>query len=143
MTKDEDKEILIRYRMEQAHTALKEAELLLARSSTTLGAVNRAYYAMFYALLALLQQIGRVPRKHSGAIALFDSEFVKKGIFPKVLSAYLHQAFFLRQDSDYHAIEPVSVKDTKGIIRNASDFVQRIEDYLKGATVGLKNQNSQ
>jgi uncharacterized protein (UPF0332 family) len=34
---------------------------------------------MFYAVLALLQKVGKVPRKHSGAISLFDTEFVRKG----------------------------------------------------------------
>ena len=50
MSQDKDKEILIRYRMDQAHSALKEAVFLREKSDTTLGAVNRSYYAMFYAV---------------------------------------------------------------------------------------------
>jgi uncharacterized protein (UPF0332 family) len=88
---------------------------------------------MFYAVLALLQQVEKVPRKHSGAIALFDSEFVKKGVFRKELSSYLNQAFAACQDSDYHAIEPISFEITDAIIGNASVFVQTIEAYLNGA----------
>ena len=136
MIEDKDKEILIRYRMDQAHSALKEAVFLRERSDTTLGAVNRAYYAMFYAVLALLQRIEKVPRKHSGAIALFDSEFVRKGVFPEALSTHLHRAFTFRQDSDYHAIKPVSLEDTDELIRNASSFVETIGAYLKGSTDG-------
>jgi hypothetical protein len=45
--------------------------------------VNRAYYAMFYAVLALLAQGKQENSKHSGAIALFDKDFVKLGIFKK------------------------------------------------------------
>jgi len=136
MIQDKDKEILIRYRMDQAHSALKEAVFLREKSDTTLGAVNRSYYAMFYAVLALLQRIEKVPRKHSGAIALFDSEFVRKGIFPKALSTHLHRAFAFRQDSDYHAIKPVSLEDTDELIRNASSFVETIGAYLKGSADG-------
>jgi uncharacterized protein (UPF0332 family) len=44
--------------------------------------VNRAYYAMFYAVLALLQRIGRVPSRHAGVISLFDTEFVLKAAIP-------------------------------------------------------------
>lgn len=139
MINDKDKEILIRYRMDQAQSALKDALFLRENSDTTLGAVNRAYYAMFYAVLALLQKIEKVPRKHSGAIALFDSEFVKKGIFTKESSGFLHQAFASRQDSDYRAIEPISSEKTDEMIRNASDFVQTIEAYLKGAAEGEEN----
>jgi uncharacterized protein (UPF0332 family) len=132
MNQDKDKEILIRYRMDQAHSALKEAVFLREKSDTTLGAVNRSNYAM----LALLQRIEKVPRKHSGAIALFDSEFVRKGIFPKALSTHLHRAFAFRQDSDYHAIKPVSLEDTDELIRNASSFVETIRAYLKGSAEG-------
>jgi uncharacterized protein (UPF0332 family) len=44
---------LLRYRIEQAHETLREAEILLNESALR-GTINRAYYAMFYALLALL-----------------------------------------------------------------------------------------
>ena len=136
MTDNEDKEILIRYRLEQANEALREAKLLRAASNTTLGAVNRAYYAMFYGVLALLQRIEKVPRKHSGAIALFDSEFVKKGIFSKEISSHLHQAFAFRQSSDYHTTEPVSLEKTDEIIHYSSAFLKTIEAFLEGSADG-------
>lgn len=138
-----DKEILIRHRMEQSHVALQEAAVLRKNTNSTLGAVNRAYYAMFYAVLALLQQKGKVPRKHSGAIALFDSEFVRKEILPKNLSAHLHQAFAFRQESDYHAIEPVSFRETDEIIQHASDFIQTVETYLRSSLSGKDSEDDQ
>ncbi len=51
--KPEQLEDLVRYRIEQAQETLREAELLLGAAALR-GAINRAYYAMFYALLALL-----------------------------------------------------------------------------------------
>jgi hypothetical protein len=39
-----------------------------------------------------------------------------KEILPKDISAHLHQAFAFRQESDYHAIEPVSLQETDEII---------------------------
>ncbi|MEW6680404.1 MAG: HEPN domain-containing protein [bacterium] len=66
--------------------------------------VNRAYYAMFYVALALLQKIGKVPVKHTGVISIFDTEFVLKDIFPKELSRAFHKAFELRQTSDYKTL---------------------------------------
>ena len=130
--KDQNQELLIRYRLEQTESALEEANLLMSQGRTTLGTVNRAYYAMFYAVLALLQFINKIPRKHSGAIALFDAEFVKKEIFPKELSLYLHKAFESRQVSDYQVVEPMSREDAEEIILNASNFVKTVKDYLKG-----------
>jgi uncharacterized protein (UPF0332 family) len=80
----EQLEALLRYRIEQAHETLREAEVLLDESALR-GTVNRAYYAMFYALLALLatKQLGT--SRHSGALALFDREFVKPGRMHKLL----------------------------------------------------------
>ena len=80
--KPEQLQALIQYRMEQATDTLNEAEIL-RDASTWRGSVSRAYYAMFYAVLALLatRQLGT--SKHSGAIALFDRKFVKEGIFFK------------------------------------------------------------
>jgi uncharacterized protein (UPF0332 family) len=74
--KPEQLEDLLRYRIEQAHETLREAEILLGEEALR-GAIDRAYYAMFYALLALLatRQLGT--SQHSGAISLFDREFVK------------------------------------------------------------------
>ena len=44
---------LVRHRLEQAAQALDEARLL-QRSGSSLGVMNRAYYAMFYAVLLYL-----------------------------------------------------------------------------------------
>ncbi|MFH0728182.1 MAG: HEPN domain-containing protein [Pseudomonadota bacterium] len=129
--KDSDQQVLIQYRMEQARAALEEADVLFSLGKTTFGAINRAYYAMFYSVLALLQQIGKIPRKHSGVLALFDSEFVKKGVFPKALSRHLHNAFESRQVSDYQVMEPICRDEAEEIIRNALTFVQTMEEYLK------------
>ena len=76
---------LVRYRMEQARETLAEAAILRDAGAFR-GAVSRSYYAMFYTLLGLLatRQLGA--SKHTGAIALFDREFVKTGIFPPELS---------------------------------------------------------
>ena len=71
----EDTRVLIRYRMAQAEEALADAAMLLERGSLR-AVLIRAYYAMFYAVLALLNLLGKGTSKHSGAIALFDREFV-------------------------------------------------------------------
>jgi uncharacterized protein (UPF0332 family) len=46
---------LVRYRLEQAGEALASAELNLTNALDR-SAINRAYYAMFYAVLALLAE---------------------------------------------------------------------------------------
>jgi uncharacterized protein (UPF0332 family) len=128
--KPEQLEELLRYRMEQAHDTLREAQILLNESALR-GTVNRAYYAMFYALLALLatRQLGT--SRHSGAIALFDREFVKTGVFPLELSRSLHLAFDRRQTHDYGEMTPVSHQIAQETLDEAKTFVTAIEAHLR------------
>ncbi len=83
---------LVSYRLEQAVESLDAAQVLLERRLIR-PAANRAYYAMFYAILALLATKKRETSKHSGAISLFDKEFVKTGLFSKEFSRWIHDAF--------------------------------------------------
>ena len=128
--KPEQLEDLLCYRVEQAHETLREAEILLNESALR-GAINRAYYAMFYALLALLatKQLGT--SKHSGALALFDREFVKAGVFPRELSRSLHLAFDRRQTHDYGEMTQVNHQIAEETLADAQAFVAAIESYLR------------
>ena len=97
----EHQRALIDYRLTEARESLEEAKVLLREKMSNRSVINRLYYAMFYAVLAISQdkQIGS--SKHSGVIAVFDREFVKTRIFDKKLSKALHRAFELRQKGDY------------------------------------------
>lgn len=126
-------EDLLRYRMEQAHETLREAEILLNESALR-GAINRAYYAMFYALLALLatKQLGT--SRHSRVLALFDREFVKTGMFPRELSRSLHLAFDRRQTYDYGEMSPASRQTAEKTWADAQTFVAAIELRLRSTS---------
>ena len=56
--------VLVAKRMQQAAECLDDGRYLLSAGHGARTAVNRAYYAAFYAVLALLQTIGKTPRKH-------------------------------------------------------------------------------
>jgi len=128
--KEGDVRTLVRHRLEQAQTALDDAKFLSTGRRSPQSIVNRAYYAMFYAVLALLQQIGQVPSRHVGMISLFDREFVAKGVFPPELSRQLHRAFELRQTSDYKASESVSPERAEEILGQAVRFLDAVRNYL-------------
>ncbi len=85
---------------------------------------------MFYAAMALLQQLPRIPSKHAGVISLFDTESVLKGIFPKELSKAFHKAFELRQICDYRVTTPPSIKQARQAYESATRFVQEDSRYL-------------
>jgi uncharacterized protein (UPF0332 family) len=121
---------LIRYRLEQAQVALDDAKFLLDGNRGPQSIVNRSYYAMFYAALALLQKISKIPSKHTGVISLFDTEFVLKGVFSRDLSRSFHKALELRQASDYKAIYEISPERAREVWGKAVQFVEAVTDYL-------------
>ncbi|TAE31369.1 MAG: HEPN domain-containing protein [Candidatus Kapaibacterium sp.] len=126
----EELQTLRSYRMEQARAALEDAEFLLAHNRAALSVVNRAYYAMFYAALALLQDVSPLPSKHTGIIGLFDTNFIRTGIFDKQRSKDLHRAFDLRQASDYKTITPITNEQAHEITESARIFVEYLAHFL-------------
>jgi uncharacterized protein (UPF0332 family) len=129
--KPEDKSSIIAYRIEQAQIALDDADYLNSGGRSPQSIVNRCYYAMFYATLALLQDIGKAPTKHAGIVSLFDTEYVMKGIFPRELSKDLHMAFELRQSSDYKVRPALSNEQVTEEIAKASRFVEAVKSYFQ------------
>ncbi len=129
--KDDEVAQLIAYRLEQAQVALDDAKFLLDGKRGPQSVINRAYYAMFYAVLALLQKIGRVPSKHTGAISLFDTEFVAKGVFGRELSKDLHRLFELRQAADYRAVERTTRDSAEEMWKKAALFVEAVREHLQ------------
>ncbi len=122
----------VHLRLEQARESLKEAETL-KNSNLFRGAINRAYYAMFYSVMALATLKDHVTTKHSGMISFFDKEFIKTKILPPELSRALHLGFDRRQSNDYGEIWGVSEKEGISAINDAVLFVDSIEAYIKNA----------
>lgn len=126
----ENRKVLIEYRLSQARDSVREADVLDQSGMSRRSVMNRLYYAMFYAVLALLQEKEMGTSKHSGAIALFDREYVKTGLFAKELSKALHRAFELRQKGDYMEEAEVTAEDVVEIRSAAERFVESAERFL-------------
>ncbi len=116
---------LMRYRIEQAEEALAAARLL-QRESSFRASVNRSYYAMFYAILALLASRKEETSKHSGAIALFDRLYVQAGLFPTEFSKWLRRAFDLRTRCDYGAMVTIADDEVSALLEQATAFVSEV-----------------
>ena len=125
----ENVQALVTCRLEQADESLEAARTLLDKELIR-PSVNRSYYAMFYAVLALLAQGKKETSKHSGAIALFDRDFVKQGVFKKYYSRWLHDAFDIRQRSDYAAEYHATREDAETTLKNAESFVDEVKKVL-------------
>ncbi|MGQ0815362.1 MAG: HEPN domain-containing protein [Gemmatimonadota bacterium] len=132
MTEGEKIRALVAYRLEQAEEALEAADVN-ANQGLLRSAVNRAYYAMFYAVLAPLATRQQETARHSGAISLFDLNYVKTGLLPREFSRWLHDAFASRQDADYAAEFGLDSHDAEELIRHARSFVGGVRKHLESA----------
>jgi uncharacterized protein (UPF0332 family) len=74
-----EKQTLFKYRLKQADETLSDVEKMLQENLSPRSIINRSYYSMFYAILALFLKtdINLKTSKHSGVISIFDKEFVE------------------------------------------------------------------
>ena len=116
--------------MERAQETLQDARTLVEQKRSPASVVNRAYYSMFYAALAMLATVGQKSSKHQGVLALFDQHFIKSGIVPKEMGKFLHKAFDMRQTGDYEEEAELTEKDAHVALSFAEKFLQAAEEKL-------------
>jgi hypothetical protein len=131
LTAGESQIELARYRLKQAEESIDEAAFLLQGKKSPRSVINRAYYAMFYAVLALLIFEPYASSKHSGVLGYFNRRFVKPGIFPEEMGRVINKAFDLRQRGDYREYEDLSYDLVGPFVDQSRIFVQAVQDFLQ------------
>jgi len=128
-----DKETLFSYRLRQADETLADAALLLEGNSSPRSVVNRAYYAMFYAVLALFIRFDTHVRtsKHAGVIGIFNKEFVHTGKVDVRFAKMLSALFDARLESDYKDFVEVTPDQARDAVAKARDFVAAIKALIE------------
>ena len=120
---------LARHRLTRAREALDEADLLMSGNRWN-GALNRLYYAAFYAARALLALKRIDSSRHSGVIALFQEHFVKTGAVPPEVARALPQAFARRQRSDYGDFADAQASEVQVLRDEVERFVAACEEVV-------------
>lgn len=128
-----DNETLFLYRMNQAEETLSDAGKMLLAGLSTRSVINRAYYSMFYALLALFLKtnVNIKSSKYIGVISVFNKEFIKTGKIDKYYSKIIHEIFDARQESDYKEYVEISEIETMNYVKLANEFIKNIKDFIK------------
>jgi len=116
--------------IEHAHEMLNVAAHNLADGFYG-SAINRAYYAVFYATNALLTTQGISRSKHSGVIAAFRQHFVKTGLIEAEYSDVYGRVMENKHVSDYELGLPVDLQVVEDDLRDARRFVERVEKHLR------------
>lgn len=129
MIPTEQKNEVIRYWMEKAVEALASARSEEAAKRFAF-AMNRAYYACFYAVSALLLQEGKKFSKHSGVRAAFHQHVVKAGKVNTELGKLYDRLFMNRQESDYLELAAFESAQVAQAIHDAESLVNTVARLL-------------
>lgn len=129
MTQDEARDQIVGFWLRKAGEALESAqsEALAGRLDF---AVNRAYYACFYAASAVLLRMGKKFVKHSGLRAAVHQDLVKVGKLDAKWGKAFDRIFENRQSADYVELWEFETDQVEAIVRDAEGFVQEMRRLL-------------
>ncbi|MEQ9426906.1 MAG: HEPN domain-containing protein [Cyclobacteriaceae bacterium] len=120
-----DRSSYIEYRIESVHKALASARLL-AENSMWEACTNRLYYAVFYAVNALLVKNEIKASTHSGLKTQFSLRFVKTGLLPKNFGVLLSRVFDLRNEGDYGNLFTIEEEEIVNLFPEVEQMIDRI-----------------
>jgi uncharacterized protein (UPF0332 family) len=123
-------ESLARVRIARARATLDDADALIEGKRWN-GALNRLYYAVFYAARALLATQNLDSSRHSGVISLFQQHFVRTGRVPQETARALPRLFEKRQTTDYGDYSEATRDEVASLRVQAEGFLHACEDILR------------
>jgi len=113
-----------------AGESLDEAKFLLTGEKSPRSIIDRVYYAMFYAILALLIYEPYSSSKHSGVLGYFNRRCIKEGVFNREMGRWVNKAFELRQRGDYREYFEVTRDQSADLVAKAGQFVSIVRTHL-------------
>jgi uncharacterized protein (UPF0332 family) len=129
MITDAQRQELVRLRIEQAeHTYQLAWQLTEAKEFAT--AINRIYYGMFYALLALGLKNGYETSKHQQLLGWFNKEFVNTKKVSKELGKIVKKAFDRRMNADYELLPMPQADEMQSLLAEMQLFITSLKDYI-------------
>jgi uncharacterized protein (UPF0332 family) len=116
--------------LQQAAETVEEARILLAENHSA-GAINRSYYAAFYAACALLDSAGLKANSHQAAISLLHREFVLPGKLDRDLMRDYTGLFEARMSGDYGPFSSATSERAKNSLDTAIRFMDVVKQHLQ------------
>lgn len=120
---------LSKHRLEQAKEEFESAKLLFDKNYYK-SANNRAYYAIFHSIRAILALEAIDFKRHKDVQAYFNKNYVNKGIFPKTMGRSISIASTMREDSDYDDEFVADAEKTLNQIETAEELIKLVEEYI-------------
>ena len=128
---DENRKRNIADEIARAQQAFQAARALIGLGLYA-DSVSRAYYGAFHCLRALLLSRGVEAKTHAGAIHLFNTEFIRAGLFPSSHNRLLAGIQRSRELADYDAAVDFSSDDAEACLGDAEAFGADVLARLRG-----------
>ena len=129
MNESEARYTLIKLWLEKAEQSLASAELELNAGHTNF-AVNRLYYASFYAITALLLRDGKQFARHSAVKSEFSRTYIKSGKVDVKWNKFYQKLFDDRQEGDYIPTVTFEPSQVSMNIQQAREFISIIHSLI-------------
>jgi len=126
----EEAKLRIKEELEKARKRLEAAELLFEKGMLE-DAINRIYYAIFYAARAILNVLGFDAKTHSGVISEFGLRVIKPKKLDRKYGQILRKAFEMRESGDYELGIIFEEEEVKKLLKEAKDFLQAANKFVK------------
>lgn len=117
------------YRIQKAKETIEEVENHILNEFWN-TAINRMYYACFYAVSALLVKHGIETSSHKGIRQLFGKMFVKTGKFNIELAKHYSDLFEKRHKGDYNDFFEFDKETVIGLLPISKEFIKKIEELI-------------
>ena len=127
---EQSRKALIKYRLERSDETLKEVEILTKESHFN-AAVNRLYYACFYAVTALLVANGYSTQSHAGTKTLLGLHFITKGVLSNEHGKTFSRLFEIRHSGDYDDFVYCDKEMIDEYLPKAKEFINAIKVLLE------------
>lgn len=121
---------LARYKIERAQEEIDTARLLFQNGKLK-AANNRAYYAIYYVLTAVLCLEPIAFKKHKDTIAYFNKNYVHGGKFPNEIGRAIAKAEKVRHASDYDDFYIASKTEAEEQIQTADRLIELVKVYIE------------
>ncbi len=121
---------LIAHRFARAAEAIVDANVLIENHSFR-AAVNRIYYGMFYALLALSIEYQFNSSKHGQIIGWFNKTFVHSGKLPQKYFQMIYNAFNSRTKGDYDMEKDFDENEVQAMFEEMKAFCAGIKQFIE------------
>lgn len=125
-----EKSELVAYRLRRAVETLKEVNLHIENELYN-TAVNRLYYACYYAVTALLAEYGIHAQTHAGVRQMFGLHFIRSGKLSPAHGKFYSDIFDKRQTGDYDDFVDYTEEEIVDLIKPAGDLIKEIQLLLK------------